>query len=128
MSTAMMAAPSSASRPACLRPWPRPAPVTKATLPCTRPMRAPFLITSSCELILTRTNSTLISLLRKPHACSGKETGMHRMLIDGKLVAADRTYPSVNPATGEVLDQAPDPATADAQAAIAAARRAFDTT
>jgi len=53
---------------------------------------------------------------------------MKRMLIDGKLVAADRTYPSVNPATGEVLDQAPDATVADAQAAIAAARRAFDTT
>ena len=53
---------------------------------------------------------------------------MHRMLIDGKLVAADRTYPSVNPATGQVIDQAPDASTADAQAAIAAARRAFDTT
>ena len=53
---------------------------------------------------------------------------MHRMLIDGKLVAADRTYPSVNPATGQVIDQAPDASTADAQAAITAARRAFDTT
>jgi aldehyde dehydrogenase (NAD+) len=53
---------------------------------------------------------------------------MHRMLIDGKLVVADRTYPSVNPATGQVLDQAPDASPADAQAAIAAARRAFDTT
>ena len=53
---------------------------------------------------------------------------MHRMLIDGKLVAADRTYQSVNPATGQVLDQAPDASVADAQVAIAAARRAFDTT
>jgi aldehyde dehydrogenase (NAD+) len=52
---------------------------------------------------------------------------MHRMLIDGKLVAADRTYPSVNPATGQVLDHAPDASVADAQAAVAAARRAFDT-
>ena len=57
-----------------------------------------------------------------------EETRMHRMLIDGKLVAADRTYPSINPATGEVLDQAPEASVADAQAAIAAARRAFDTT
>jgi acyl-CoA reductase-like NAD-dependent aldehyde dehydrogenase len=57
-----------------------------------------------------------------------KETWMHRMLIDGKLVAADRTYPSVNPATGQVIDHAPDASVADAQAAIAAARRAFDTT
>ena len=55
---------------------------------------------------------------------------MHRMLIDGKLVAAeaDRTYPSVNPATGQLLENAPDASVADAQAAIAAARRAFDTT
>jgi aldehyde dehydrogenase (NAD+) len=53
---------------------------------------------------------------------------MHRMLIDGKLVAADRTYPSVNPATGQVIDHAPDASVADAQAAIAAARHAFDTT
>ena len=53
---------------------------------------------------------------------------MHRMLIDGKLVAADRTYPSVNPATGQVIGHAPDASPADAQAAIAAARRAFDTT
>ncbi len=53
---------------------------------------------------------------------------MHRMLIDGKLVTADRTSPSVNPATGQLLDQAPDASVADARAAVAAARRAFDTT
>jgi aldehyde dehydrogenase (NAD+) len=53
---------------------------------------------------------------------------MHRMLVDGKLVAADRTYPSVNPATGHVIDHAPDASVADAQAAVAAARHAFDST
>src|SRR3954471_23855078 len=37
MSTAMMSAPSCASRTAWLRPWPRAAPVTKATLPSMRP-------------------------------------------------------------------------------------------
>src|SRR4051812_8247935 len=37
MSTAMMSAPSSARRTAWLRPWPRAAPVMKATLPSTRP-------------------------------------------------------------------------------------------
>src|SRR6266496_1485513 len=36
-STAMMSAPSSASRIACDRPWPRAAPVMKATLPSTLP-------------------------------------------------------------------------------------------
>jgi aldehyde dehydrogenase (NAD+) len=51
-----------------------------------------------------------------------------RMLIDGKLVDAATTFPSLNPATGEVLGYAPDATVEDAQAAIAAARRAFDTT
>jgi aldehyde dehydrogenase (NAD+) len=51
-----------------------------------------------------------------------------RMLIDGKLVEAERTYQSVDPATGEVLGEAPDASVADARAAVAAARRAFDTT
>src|SRR5712691_651450 len=37
-STAMMSAPSVASRIACDRPWPRAAPVMKATLPATRPV------------------------------------------------------------------------------------------
>ena len=37
-STAMMSAPSAASRTACDRPWPRAAPVIKATLPLTRPI------------------------------------------------------------------------------------------
>jgi hypothetical protein len=31
-----------------------------------------------------------------------------RLLIDGKLLDAERTYPSLNPATGEVLGHAPD--------------------
>jgi aldehyde dehydrogenase (NAD+) len=51
-----------------------------------------------------------------------------RLLIDGRLVGADRTFPSVNPATGAVVGHAPDATVAEAEAAIAAARRAFDTT
>jgi aldehyde dehydrogenase (NAD+) len=51
-----------------------------------------------------------------------------RMLIDGQLVEAPRTFPSLNPATGEVVGHAPDATVADAEAAVAAARRAFDTT
>lgn len=50
------------------------------------------------------------------------------MLIDGHLVGAEVTYPSVNPATGDVVGYAPEAGLADAQRAIAAARRAFDTT
>src|SRR5690348_8571553 len=45
-STAMMSAPSWASRIACDRPWPRAAPVMKATLPATRPamFKPPYLL------------------------------------------------------------------------------------
>ncbi|MGK2318538.1 aldehyde dehydrogenase family protein [Gordonia rhizosphera] len=48
------------------------------------------------------------------------------MLIGGVLVEKDRTFESVNPATGEVLGHAPDGDVADVEAAIAAARKAFD--
>lgn len=53
-----------------------------------------------------------------------------RMLIDGRLVAADGggTFPNLNPATEEVLGTTPDGTAADMDAAIGAARRAFDET
>lgn len=51
-----------------------------------------------------------------------------RLLIDGRLVTADTTFPSINPATLAVIGHAPDAGGDQAQAAIAAARRAFDTT
>jgi len=53
-----------------------------------------------------------------------------RLLINGELVEAQdgATYASINPATGEVLALAPDATVADAEAAVAAARRAFDET
>ena len=52
------------------------------------------------------------------------------MLVDGRLVTAAHgaAYPVVDPATGEILGQAPDADADDMQAAIAAARRAFDET
>jgi aldehyde dehydrogenase (NAD+) len=51
-------------------------------------------------------------------------------LIDGKLVGASdgATYPILNPATAEVIGQAPDGTEADLGTAMAAARRAFDET
>lgn len=55
-------------------------------------------------------------------------TAVRRLLIDGKLVESERTYPTLNPATGEVLGHAPDATAADAEAAVAAARRALDST
>ena len=53
-----------------------------------------------------------------------------RLLIDGQLVEATggATYDNVNPATEEVLGVAADAAPADMDAAVAAARRAFDET
>jgi acyl-CoA reductase-like NAD-dependent aldehyde dehydrogenase len=53
-----------------------------------------------------------------------------RLLIDGKLVAASSgaVYQTVNPATEEVVGMAADANAEDANVAIAAARRAFDTT
>ena len=53
-----------------------------------------------------------------------------QLLIDGKLVDASdgATFPIVNPATEEIIGHAPDATDADVDAAIAAARRAFDET
>jgi aldehyde dehydrogenase (NAD+) len=51
-----------------------------------------------------------------------------RLLVDGRLVTTDKVFPSINPAAGEVIGYAPDAGATEAEAAIAAARRAFDTT
>lgn len=51
-----------------------------------------------------------------------------RLLIDGKLLDTERTFPSINPATEVVVGYAPDATVAEAEMAIAAARRAFDET
>jgi aldehyde dehydrogenase (NAD+) len=54
--------------------------------------------------------------------------GEARMLIDGRLVEATggAVYDNINPATEQVLGQTSDAAAVDLDAAIAAARRAFD--
>lgn len=53
-----------------------------------------------------------------------------RQLIDGRLVGASdgRSYPIINPANGREIGRAPDGTAADVDAAVAAARRAFDET
>src|SRR5947209_18817409 len=51
-----------------------------------------------------------------------------RLLIDGQLVTTSRVFASLNPATGEVIGHAPEAGIDEAQQAITAARRAFDTT
>ena len=55
-------------------------------------------------------------------------TRRHQMLIDGKLVpaASGKTFPSYNPATGEVLAQVPEGEREDIERAVRAARRAFE--
>jgi aldehyde dehydrogenase (NAD+) len=54
--------------------------------------------------------------------------GRKRLLIDGWLVEAGQAFPSLNPATGEVVGQAADATVDQAEAAVLAARRAFDST
>src|SRR5258708_15635244 len=51
-----------------------------------------------------------------------------KMLIDGKWVSAasGKTFPSYNPATGEVLAQVAEGDRQDIDAAVKAARKAFD--
>ncbi len=54
--------------------------------------------------------------------------GEGRLLIDGRLVEArsGRRYPNINPATRQTIGMVADAGAADADVAIAAARRAFD--
>ena len=63
-----------------------------------------------------------------PHSAPTGTGSAGRLLIDGALVDAERTFTTLNPATGDVLGHAPDATTEQAEAAVAAARRAFDTT
>ncbi|MAT93206.1 MAG: aldehyde dehydrogenase [Halioglobus sp.] len=52
-----------------------------------------------------------------------------RLFIDGELLpaASGKTYPNINPATEEVMGEVADAGAGDMERAIAAARRAFDT-
>ena len=53
-----------------------------------------------------------------------------RLLVGGELVPAEgnRTYPTIDPSTGEQLGEAADASVGDARRAVESARRAFDTT
>jgi phenylacetaldehyde dehydrogenase len=52
----------------------------------------------------------------------------HRMLIDGRFVAAasGKTFPVYNPATGEIMAHVPEAESVDVDRAVQAARLAFD--
>ncbi|OBK63205.1 aldehyde dehydrogenase [Mycobacterium colombiense] len=58
----------------------------------------------------------------------GSATASRRMLIDGQLTDAAAHFVSLNPSTGGEVGYAPDGTVASAEAAVTAARRAFDTT
>jgi aldehyde dehydrogenase (NAD+) len=62
---------------------------------------------------------------RHPFLTSGKSK---RMLIDGKWVeaASGKTFPTINPSTGEVLVNVAEGDSEDIDRAVAAARRAFN--
>src|SRR5580704_16511282 len=67
--------------------------------------------------------------MTRTHA-SAKEPYMSEIAkhwIDGEWIGSDTVSDSINPATGAVLGQWADGGEAEARAAIAAARRAFDT-
>ncbi|NEB02766.1 aldehyde dehydrogenase family protein [Streptomyces sp. SID13726] len=51
-----------------------------------------------------------------------------RLLVDGQLLDPERTFTTIDPASGDVLGAAPDATPEQAEAAVTAARRAFDTT
>src|ERR1700757_5272620 len=58
------------------------------------------------------------------HETNTREIAKH--WIDGEWVGSDTVSESINPATGEVLGRWADGGEAEARAAVAAARRAFE--
>src|SRR5262249_60043442 len=60
---------------------------------------------------------------------NGKSSKARLMLIDGKWVSAQsgQTFPTYNPATGEVICEVAAGDKADINAAVKAARKAFET-
>jgi acyl-CoA reductase-like NAD-dependent aldehyde dehydrogenase len=58
----------------------------------------------------------------------GRSLPEPRLLIGGRprIARGDTSFPVISPATEEIIGHAPETASADADEAIAAARRAFD--
>lgn len=70
---------------------------------------------------------TAVTAIDGNHTKAGASVDRY-MLIGGELQQADESFASINPANGEVVGYAPNGTIADAERAVAAARRAFDTT
>jgi betaine-aldehyde dehydrogenase len=71
------------------------------------------------------TSSSQTSVAEAASNGSGADIAKH--WIDGEWVGSDSVSESINPATGEVLGRWADGGEAEARAAVAAARRAFET-
>jgi betaine-aldehyde dehydrogenase len=71
------------------------------------------------------TSSSQTSVAKGPPTGPGADIAKH--WIDGEWVGSDSISESINPATGEVLGKWADGGEVEARAAVAAARRAFDT-
>src|ERR1700746_1883280 len=71
------------------------------------------------------TSSSQTSVATTASNGSGADIAKH--WIDGEWVESDSVSESINPATGEVLGRWADGGEKEARAAVAAARRAFDT-
>ena len=70
-------------------------------------------------------SQTTGSRISNPSHATSAEVAKH--WIDGEWVGSDSVSESINPATGEVLGRWADGGEAEARAAVAAARRAFET-
>ena len=66
---------------------------------------------------------------RNPAPAHGVSAKTRKMLINGQWVAAasGETFPTIDPATGEVICRVPAGDKADIDAAVKAARAAFET-
>ncbi len=73
---------------------------------------------------MSTTNSTTEPALRRAIGDPVADVAEH--WIDGEWIGSDTVSESINPATGDVLGRWADGGKAEARAAIAAARRAFD--
>src|ERR1700731_3789189 len=89
MSTAMMSAPSLAIRTACARPWPRAAPVMKATLPASLPLMSP----PRCSLLVCPANATTCSSLRRPDEVRPDDQALN---LTGALVQPQQAHVTVD--------------------------------
>jgi aldehyde dehydrogenase (NAD+) len=74
-------------------------------------------------------NGTTVRVTRRGAKSEAENVLQTKLLIDGKFVdsVSKKTFPTYNPATGEVITQVAEADKEDVDLAVQAARRAFDT-